>query len=98
MNNTIKFYSIHGAYGYFSNFSSHEIKLDGKKWLTSEHYFQAQKFEDQKLKTKVRKAKTPGEAAKIGRSRKNPLRRDWESVKINVMKKRLKLNLLNIKI
>jgi ribA/ribD-fused uncharacterized protein len=40
---TINFYSARDEYGCFSNFSRHPIFLDGKRWPTSEHYFQAQK-------------------------------------------------------
>ena len=40
----INFYSVSEEYGCFSNFSPHRIKLDGKTWPTSEHYFQARKF------------------------------------------------------
>lgn len=39
----INFYSTTGEYGGFSNFSRHSIFLKGKRWPTSEHYFQAQK-------------------------------------------------------
>jgi N-glycosidase YbiA len=35
----------------------------------------------------VQMAKTPGEAAKIGRNKNNPLRIDWEVIKDGVMKK-----------
>ena len=31
-------------YGCFSNFAHYGFELDGKWWMTSEHYFQAQKF------------------------------------------------------
>lgn len=27
-------------YGYFSNFSAHPVKIDGKEYATTEHYFQ----------------------------------------------------------
>ena len=40
----IRFYSTTGAHGCFSNFSRHPFELGGKRWPTSEHYFQAQKF------------------------------------------------------
>ncbi|MBX9941745.1 MAG: hypothetical protein K2Y32_20940 [Candidatus Obscuribacterales bacterium] len=40
----INFYSTKDQYGGFSNFSRHPFELDGKQWLTTEHYFQAQKF------------------------------------------------------
>ena len=41
---TIYFYSVREEYGCFSNFSAHAITLKGKRWPTTEHYFQAQKF------------------------------------------------------
>lgn len=82
---TINFYSARADYGAFSNFSHHAVKLGGKVWPTSEHYFQAQKFAGTKYESEVRKAKGPGEAASIGRDRKLPLRKDWESIKDDVM-------------
>ncbi|SFE86879.1 conserved hypothetical protein, ribA/ribD-fused [Paenibacillus algorifonticola] len=41
---TIYFYKIDDDYGCFSNFSKHGFELGNKYWMTSEHYFQAQKF------------------------------------------------------
>lgn len=83
---TIQFYSVRAAYGAFSNFSPHPITLGGRRWPTTEHYFQAQKFVDAELRERVRRAKTPGAAAELGRSRKLPLRPDWERVKLGVMR------------
>lgn len=82
----INFYSHHGDYGCFSNFSNHPVELKGKAWSTSEHYFQAQKFAGTKHESKVRKCSGPGEAAAMGRDRSLPLRADWESVKDNIMR------------
>jgi ribA/ribD-fused uncharacterized protein len=81
----IEFYSTGGEYGCFSNFSRHPVVLKGKRWPTSEHYFQAQKFADTEHEEAVRLCKTAREAANMGRSRKLPLRRDWEAVKDQVM-------------
>ena len=81
----LHFYSVADAYGEFSNFAAFPIRLGGKLWPTSEHYFQAQKFKDAKVKEKIRKAKTPSLAARMGRDRSLKLRRDWESVKVGVM-------------
>lgn len=81
----IKFYSVNNEYGEFSNFAPYPIKLKGKIWSTSEHYFQAMKFESQKDQNDVRKAKTPMEAARKGRDRKRKLRRNWEAIKDNIM-------------
>jgi ribA/ribD-fused uncharacterized protein len=83
----VLFYSVADEYGAFSNFAPYPISLDGKRWPTSEHYFQAQKFLDPKAREQVRRSSTPGQAANLGRSRKTPLRRDWESVKVDVMRK-----------
>ena len=83
---TIHFYSVKDEYGCFSNFSPHEITLKGKCWRTTEHYFQAQKFAGTEHEEAVRQARSPMVAARMGRSRKRPLRRDWESVKDKVMK------------
>ncbi|HLL22861.1 MAG TPA: NADAR family protein [Kofleriaceae bacterium] len=82
----IEFYSVHAEYGELSNFAPYPIKLKGKLWPTSEHYFQAQKFEAQRDQDEVRAAKTPMIAAQMGRDRKRKLRRDWERVKVGVMR------------
>jgi ribA/ribD-fused uncharacterized protein len=59
--------------------------LKGKTWPTSEHYFQAQKFAGTPDEEEVCLAKSPMIAARIGRSRKRPLRKDWESLKDRIM-------------
>jgi hypothetical protein len=84
---TIYFYSPREKYGCFSNFSRHGFELDGAWWMTSEHYFQAQKFFDTRYLEVIRQAKTPKEAATIGCDRTLPLRPDWERVKDDIMHK-----------
>ncbi len=86
---TIKFYSITDEFGYFSNFSYHEIHLDNEQWKTVEHYFQAQKFTKKEYRKKIKQANSPMLAAILGRSRKQKLRKDWDSIKIQVMRKAL---------
>lgn len=81
----ISFYSTTGEYGCFSNFSKHAVHMKGKRWATTEHFFQAQKFAGTEHEEDVRKCKTAREAANLGRSRKLPLRRDWESAKDQIM-------------
>lgn len=85
MHERIEFYSVTDEYGCFSNFALYEVRVDGKSWPTSEHYFQAQKFEDKQQRDAIRKAKTPMIAARMGRDRRSKLRKDWESVKVSVM-------------
>ena len=81
----IEFYAVNDEYGEFSNFAPYPIVLHGKRWPTSEHYFQAQKFAGTPHAEEIRRAKKPRIAADMGRDRKRPLRRDWESVKDSVM-------------
>jgi ribA/ribD-fused uncharacterized protein len=82
----ILFYSAGDAYGCFSNFSPHPLRLKGRNWPTSEHYFQAQKFAGTEHEEAVRHAQSPMIAARMGRSRRRPLRADWERVKDAVMR------------
>lgn len=81
----IRFYRVADDYGEFSNFAPFPIRLDGKLWPTSEHYFQAQKFDDAAYRERIRGTSSPWDAAKLGRDRKVKLRRDWESVKVGIM-------------
>src|SRR5262245_13970127 len=86
MADVINFYSASGEYGCFSNFVGYPVRIGKKTWPTSEHYFQGQKFKDLETEESIRKAKSPMIAARMGRDRKKPLRRDWESVKVGVMR------------
>ena len=83
----ILFYKTNEPFGCFANFSRHGITLDGKFWPTTEHYFQAQKFAGTEHEKIVQDAKTPGDAARLGRDRERPLREDWEEVKDDVMRR-----------
>ncbi|HVW37422.1 MAG TPA: NADAR family protein [Pirellulales bacterium] len=81
----VHFYSTSDEYGCFSNFAAYPIELDGQQWPTSEHYFQAQKFEELEHREAIRQTISPMQAARMGRDRKKKLRPDWESVKVDVM-------------
>jgi ribA/ribD-fused uncharacterized protein len=85
MADVIEFYAVGDPYGEFSNFAPFPIFVAGKRWPTSEHYFQAQKFAGTPHAEQVRRAGKPRIAAEMGRDRKRPLRRDWEAVKEGVM-------------
>lgn len=83
----IYFYRIDEEYGCFSNFSHHGFLIDGKWWMTSEHYFQAKKFEGTEYEEKIRLLDNPMKAADMGRDHSLILRNDWEDVKDNIMRK-----------
>ena len=86
----INFYSTKEAYGCFSNFSAHPFRLKNKIWKTSEHYFQAQKFAGTEYEEELRLVASPMVVARMGRSRQRPLRKDWETVKDDIMREALK--------
>jgi len=60
------------------------IILHELTWPSTEHFFQAQKFEDPSLRERIRKTMDPIEAKRLGRTSK-PLRSNWEEIKIGVM-------------
>ena len=85
---TILFYHVDEPYGCFSNFSLHPIHCLGRDWRTVEHYYQAQKFvgsTDEAVVSLIRQAKTPQEAAALGRDRRRTVRSDWKQAKLDVM-------------
>lgn len=81
---TIHFYRVNGPFGFLSNFARAPIMLNGRRWPTSEHYFQAQKFTGADEQERVRAAASPMEAARLGRSL-GGLRPDWDQVRDEVM-------------
>lgn len=83
---TIKFYRTNEAYGCFSNFAPFPIIINNTLWPTTEHYFQAQKFIGTDYEEEIRLAQTPMEAARLGRDRTKPLRKDWELCKHAIMR------------
>ena len=87
---TIYFYTKNQPYGEFSNFSKHGVELDDKWWKTVEHYFQAKKFANPEYQEKIRLAHDPNQAANLGRSRKVPIRSDWEEIKDSIMREAVK--------
>lgn len=87
MPKTIQFYrSSEIPYGVFSNFDrKHPIALDNLVWPSTEHYFQAMKMVDPKIRELIRLSKTPAEAAVLGRNRQYEISPWWETVKVGVM-------------
>jgi ribA/ribD-fused uncharacterized protein len=82
---TIRFFSKSDTHREFSNFAPFPIDLDGKRWPTTEHYYQAQKFTDLDLKTRIRKAEKPIIAKNLADKYRDQIRPDWDAVKDEVM-------------
>ena len=69
----IRFYSVDAEWGELSNFAPYPITLNNKRWPTSEHYFQAQKFAAARDREEIRAVRSPMIAARMGRDFTAPI-------------------------
>jgi len=76
--------SFRGEFGFLSNFYEASIYVDGERYKSVEHAYQAAKTLDPWSKRLVREALTPGQAKKLGQS--VTIRPDWDAVKVELMK------------
>jgi ribA/ribD-fused uncharacterized protein len=81
----IHFYSKSDTHREFSNFAAFAIDLDGARWPTVEHYYQAQKFTDPALRKSIRQAAKPPIAKSLADKNKAAIRPDWDRIKDEVM-------------
>lgn len=72
-----------GEYAFLSNYSASPFRINYVLFPTMEHYFQANKADNQNDYLHIAYAPTPGKAKQLGR--KIQLRPDWEEIKDNVM-------------
>ena len=78
--------AFNGVYRFLSNFHyGGRIMLDGARYPTVEHAYQAAKVDPtrQDLRAEIASAVAPGRAKRIGQ--RVPLRSDWEGIKIGIM-------------
>lgn len=99
LSDVVRFYSTMSdkTYYAFSNFFPARTQWNGLTGDTTEHLFQAAKFDyaigDKELddtlnahRDAILKARTPTLAKSLGRSREVPIRPDWEQKKIEIMR------------
>jgi ribA/ribD-fused uncharacterized protein len=87
---TIRFYSKSETHREFSNFAPFPVEIDGLKWPSTEHYYQAQKFSDAELREKIRAAGKPIVAKSLADHHRHRTRPDWDAVKDEVMYRAVK--------
>jgi ribA/ribD-fused uncharacterized protein len=78
-------------HGCFSNFARYGFELNGAWWPTCEQFYQAQKYVTTRHATVIRLADSPRRAADLGRDPSKPLRWDWEQVKVDVIRRAVKV-------
>ena len=79
-----------GSYRNFSNMSEHPVTIEGVKYPTVEHYFQAMKakeFGDTDVYDRIVKSKTPKAAKALGRKVSNFVVETWEAKRDDIMEK-----------
>ncbi|RHZ61652.1 hypothetical protein Glove_346g138 [Diversispora epigaea] len=74
----VNFYNRGEPYYEFTNFFMAPVDIDKKIWPTTEHYFQALKFQQNGLREKIRSQRFPGDAFKLGREFNSLKRENWE--------------------
>lgn len=87
MTEPVLFYA--GEFGYvFSNFSAFEVEWKGQLWPTSEHAYQAAKFDAHDLICRINAASSPYMALQLAREFEDDgmLRPSWSSEKVDVMR------------
>ena len=81
--------SFDGEYRYLSNFAilSTPVVLDGEKYISTEHAYQAAKFLDPVLRKQIRDCITPGKAKKLAGVFKEAghQRPDWQDINLGIM-------------
>lgn len=70
-----------------SNLHACSFDLDGLKWKSVEHYYQAQKHVGSAAFEAIRSAKDGFAALKLGSNRSLMPRADWQEIKLGVMQK-----------
>ncbi|MCD2190576.1 NADAR family protein [Actinomycetospora soli] len=76
-----------GPYWTLSNFSEHPREIDGHRYATVEHYFQAMKAVAPEDHDRIRDAATPAEAKELGRA--VAMVPDWRDRRVAVMRRAL---------
>jgi len=74
-----------GRFRFLSNFYPVKVELDGVKYPTVEHAYQAAKTNSKPHRRMIERATTPAQAKRIGKT--VPLRKDWNERRIEVMTK-----------
>lgn len=79
--------SFTGSNRFLSNFWYCGVEFEGEDYISVEHAYQAAKTLDKIERWEIRRAKTPGQAKRLGKQ--VTLRADWDKVKLVVMRELL---------
>jgi len=70
----------------FSNFSSFKLKWKGFDWMTSEHAYHSEKFDDSNLIEQLKETRSAHDAMKFTYANRKNYKKNWDDIKLKVMK------------
>ncbi len=70
----------------FCNYSAFALEWKGKLYMTSEHVYHSEKFEDENLKEQIRNTRSAHDSHMFADINKDKRRKDWDKVKLVIMK------------
>lgn len=82
-NDKILFYG--GEWYIFSNFSSFRVRWRDTDWMTSEHAYQAAKFDDREIVELIENAPSAHDARKIAHAYEHKVVENWNDLMIGIM-------------
>jgi ribA/ribD-fused uncharacterized protein len=71
----------------FSNFSAFRVEFNGQDWMTSEHAYQAAKFDNPEIVKEIHESRSAHDAMKIAQNNKDKYKENWNEIKLDVMKR-----------
>lgn len=91
VDNRILFYE--GTRYMFSNFSSFRVRWRRVDWMTSEHAYQAAKFDDIEIIQLIRNAPSAHDAKKIAQAHQDKRISNWAEIKVGIMEEIIRAKL-----
>lgn len=70
----------------FSNFSSFKLRWKGFDWMTSEHAYHSEKFDDSEILKQLKETRSAHDAMKFAYANRENYRKGWDDLKLKVMK------------
>jgi ribA/ribD-fused uncharacterized protein len=81
----IRFFSKSETHREFSNFAAFPVEIDGRRWPSVEHFYQAQKFTEPALHKRIRELPNGSAAKDFAHKNRALIRPDWDGVKDDLM-------------